>query len=763
MKHHLFLVALILSVMGLSSCQKKDGQLFISDDANILTEQDEARLTKMFTDSSYKDVYLFTVPENMTYAEAMDYRSPNDKVSWFKRNYVFKVYYFPQQKWFRVSISAERQNDFQRKYMIPFYHLQHDIDGFSDDMDDVLVPVLKAVLDLSDERASVWASATSILSIVDYMNEELILPSDNLFHLLFFRVPLYISLLWVNVFKGTGWPIALLTLLLIVISFCRNITKKHVWMWSILYVVHLLAFVVLIFLTVPSFDTMQLIKDMGWTQAGVILDNAYMRAEAMEHSWVASVIFIALYLIHRVLGYYMKEDPLAGKSQSEQTDKKTETASDQAQGTIMMFILAFMFPKYIVWAVSAYLLQQIICSDILRQEKPQGAPASSIFAVAIVISLCCMYFMVMLDWWICTFSHIGATYRWASEGLSSLLIRLDGSWWARIVDDLTGFVVVFAGFGTVILGCVSLFTIESYVDLSANAGGDQSDEMKYKVGKAVLNAVGMVLLTWIASLVFLWTVAVNNHIDTTRPTPQKPKTIIVSQTGLPYTQQVYSYSRNDTLQEDTIKRYWREKKNITSVAYTNAGWLISAAKNTGYTKQVYKVTDAWPGEWIMKYWQNRYHITSLSCSHRQWLVVMSQGSDYKRQSYAYKKTDELLNWWYNEKPKNQLVTDICFNNGNWVIVTSETRKYPKQRYLWTPADKVKATIKEKIWNKHYNIQLMEYGGGQYLIFYGPDWKGAGQIYNFDASDVAASVKHMWDNKHQISYIGGGYDSIPSRP
>lgn len=506
-KLFIFLVTGIMA-FGLVGCSGKgECTLHISDEARVLSDKDNAMLMRLFEKGVYNEVYLFTVPDSMSYAEAMDYRSPNDKVSWFQRNSVFRVYYFPATKWVRVSVAANRQNDFDRQYALPLYRIQHKLCWNNAPTKDALFYIMRDIASVTSERVSWLSPASSILSVVDWLNEALILPSNNLLHVLFFRAPLFVSLFWVSVFNGVLWPISIMIVLLIALSFARNGTKKHVRIYNLLYYFHMLMLVCLVFLAVPSFDTVYLILDMGFGRAAGILDATYMRAEAMEHTWVGSVLFILLYIAHRVLSYYIPKDALAGDSESEQIDKKANTLADNFNGAVLMFILAFLMPKYIVWAVCAYLVQQIICRDILRQSSPKGKFYGSDEELVVVNSVFFGYFIFLLDWFVCHITNISATYLWASEWLASMHASL-GTFWANAIWLI---VCLILGAGASVAVILYMVVIWDFADMSTTHFTNAEDK-QLTMSKKFIQLIGSTLLVWIASLLCLWMYAVQSSM-----------------------------------------------------------------------------------------------------------------------------------------------------------------------------------------------------------------------------------------------------------
>lgn len=497
MKRHSLFVFWMLLVLcfGLTGCNMEGKRtLHIDDQADILSPEDSSRLSAFFHNGSYDEVYLFTVPDSMSYAEAMDYKSPQDRVPWSDRLYTYRIYYFSEMHWVKVSIPSYRENDFNRKGSLHLYHIQHDLNQYSDPMEDVFIPLLTDITELSSERVSRFATASSVLSVVEYLNEALILPSNNFLHVMIFRAPLWLALTWIHVFKGAGWPILCMLLLLIGLSVAQHITKKHVRLYGVLYVFHLLAFICLVFCTVPSYDTTYLVAEMGFTKAAAVLDTTYLNMESMGSSWLGAIIFCVLYVVHRILSYYRKKD-------------SKETDGSEEEGTGLMFVLAFLMPKYIVWAVCAFLLQRIICADFLREAKPKGLPAPSVTRLVIVLLLCYVYLVFMFNWWLYHTGVFHASYAWAANGLLSAFSTLESLW-----TDLIKGIFAFGFYGAIYLAVMPLIKTGDKMDQYFQAYLTQpnmTDEQKDKVGDLVMSALGWSLIFLLSTLLPLWICAVN--------------------------------------------------------------------------------------------------------------------------------------------------------------------------------------------------------------------------------------------------------------
>ena len=239
------------------------------------------------------------------------------------------------------------------------------------------------------------------------------------------------------------------------------------------------------------------------------------------------------------------------------------------------------------------------------------------------------------------------------------------------------------------------------------------------------------------------------------------KTIIMTESRLPYTSQTWFYSgRGNELQESNIEKNWDEGRRITSVAYTDNGWFVTMAKNTGMGRQSYSYSADWPIDWIKEKWGNDYNITAIGRSQSKWLVVMSQDSGYTTQYWCRDNWSELKEWYDEKREEGCYITDMAYNGNMWTLVASKTDKIKSQGYLWANSyEDLKSKIKTKIWGNSYNIHAIGYGGGQYLVVYGKYSSNneRGQNYVVNPSDVSDYIDKRWADSHEIAYIGGWYN------
>jgi hypothetical protein len=237
------------------------------------------------------------------------------------------------------------------------------------------------------------------------------------------------------------------------------------------------------------------------------------------------------------------------------------------------------------------------------------------------------------------------------------------------------------------------------------------------------------------------------------------KTIIYAKSGMPYTTQTWFYSGD--LDQTNIKKYWDDNYHITSVAYTKNGWFVAMSKNSGLTRQAYSYTNDFPKDWIKEKWDEDYYITSISSSRTHRLVVMSKGVGYTDQWYNRGNFDTIKPWYLKKKKEGYYVTAADYTGTEWWIVMSKGSDITVQySFFASTYSDLKTKIQENVWNKGYNIHLIEYGADGYLVFYG-SFKKSNNIacrYSVDPSSPKNSIQQMWDDNKDIVYIGGGYES-----
>ena len=240
------------------------------------------------------------------------------------------------------------------------------------------------------------------------------------------------------------------------------------------------------------------------------------------------------------------------------------------------------------------------------------------------------------------------------------------------------------------------------------------------------------------------------------------KTFIICESDIPYQPQTWFYSGvGNKLDEANIKYYLDKGFRITSAAYTNNGWFVTMAKNTGLTEQTYKLSSTWPDEWFMAKWGEGYQITSMGRSDSQWLFVMSKGSGITTQSVWVAEWSKLSAWISEKKKEYYFITDMAYNGENWAIVLSKDSEYSTQGYFFTDTqNELESKIKENVWDRGYNLHKIGYGNGKYFVAYG-NYKvndNRGQNYKVNPDDVKQYINARRKEKQQIAYIGGGYSN-----
>lgn len=236
------------------------------------------------------------------------------------------------------------------------------------------------------------------------------------------------------------------------------------------------------------------------------------------------------------------------------------------------------------------------------------------------------------------------------------------------------------------------------------------------------------------------------------------QTLIISETRLPYTSQVWwTEGSRCALSERKVREHWNDDRQITSLAYTKQGWFVTMARDSGLRDQQLKVSDDWPENWIRSNWNAGYYITSMAHGNGEWVVVMSKGTDYREQCYIACDWDEEAEWIHECWDDGLYITSATFNGRYWFIVMSRTSDYTSQGYVWaTSFSRMQDKVSEK-WDIDRNIQILEYGDEEYLgvyCVYNKD-NGRGQAYVRNPSSLKNYIQEKWDEEKKISYIGGG--------
>ena len=243
------------------------------------------------------------------------------------------------------------------------------------------------------------------------------------------------------------------------------------------------------------------------------------------------------------------------------------------------------------------------------------------------------------------------------------------------------------------------------------------------------------------------------------------KTILITESHLPYKSQTWFYSGNgQDLDESKIKSYWDQGKRITSVAYTTNGWFVTMANSSGITMQTYKLSQIWPKDWIKEKWVQDYYITSIARSNKEWLVVMSKGTEFTDQYWSRNTWDNLSSWIREKREQGMSITEMAFDGTYWTVVVSKTSKISTQGYLFADDSNVVSMIRSEVYDMGYNLHLMDYGDGQFVVVYGnySENDDRKQSYSINPSDAGSFIQEKWDKSHDIAYIGGGFSETSSQ-
>ena len=253
----------------------------------------------------------------------------------------------------------------------------------------------------------------------------------------------------------------------------------------------------------------------------------------------------------------------------------------------------------------------------------------------------------------------------------------------------------------------------------------------------------------LACLLCLWSVNIN----------AQSKTLLISESGLPYTEQTwFAYGAGQPLEETDITSSWNLGKRIVSAAYTSEGWLIIMAKNTEYIQQSFSLTDEWPEEWIDAKTKQGFAITSLSRSEKEWLIVMSQGSGITGQTIWRNSWANLAPWIKEQNDNGYFITDLAYDGKAWTVVMSKTPKYLSQGYLWeSDTSELLSRVEHGVWKRGFNLHQVVYGEGSYVVVFGNFANGDDRFQNLQVNpdDPKEYIRQQWDRGISIAYVGGG--------
>jgi len=236
------------------------------------------------------------------------------------------------------------------------------------------------------------------------------------------------------------------------------------------------------------------------------------------------------------------------------------------------------------------------------------------------------------------------------------------------------------------------------------------------------------------------------------------KTLLISESGLPYTAQTWFAYGSENIDQKDIVGCWDQGKRIVTAAYTGEGWFLIMAGNTGYSMQTYLVSEAWPEDWIAQKTQEGYAITSMSRSNSQWLVVLSQGSGISRQIIWQNTWDNLAPWIAEQKGYGYSITDLAFDGKQWLVVMSQNSKFVSQGYFISETtNDMMRSIQSEVWNKGFNLHQVAYGGGKYIVTFGNYARGDERFQNLQVNpdDPKDYIRQQWEKGICIAYIGGG--------
>ncbi len=401
MKKIAFIFSVLIALCSFSACSRSTdpAEVNIYDQAGLLSASEKEHLIHLFDSCYGKAIKIVIDPENLTYEQAMDAKAKAGLTFHpLENKYDVAITYFPKHKRLFVDIQGSQyQNIYDRKFALPIYRIQAQTRKHKD-YDNIILSAnqMADMLKHSD-----WTRAFApIYSIVDYLNDDLIRPSNKILHLFFFRIPLYIVLSILYCVHSLGWTIAIIMLLLFVWIFFYIAKPEHGLLLTISRWFHLILLTTAICLVIPSYDTVTMIDNMGFSQAANILNTSFLNASSSGSGWFASIVFAILIILYGGLNVFTTpSDKIADMVGSQET-------ADSVIKHIGFVILSFIMPGNIVWAINAYLLEKILLL-FLRAASSGGSTAKKPSELSWIIVITSVYIIIITCWRICLIDWSG--------------------------------------------------------------------------------------------------------------------------------------------------------------------------------------------------------------------------------------------------------------------------------------------------------------------------------------------------------------------
>ncbi|XP_059457850.1 casein kinase 1-like protein HD16 [Corylus avellana] len=184
---------------------------------------------------------------------------------------------------------------------------------------------------------------------------------------------------------------------------------------------------------------------------------------------------------------------------------------------------------------------------------------------------------------------------------------------------------------------------------------------------------------------------------------------LIMDAGTGFTSQVYELSQH-FLHKEWIMEQWEKNYYVSAIAGAmNGSSLVVMSKGTQYVQQSYKVSDSFPYKWINKKWREGFYVTAMATSGSRWGVVMSRGAGFSDQvvelDFLYPSEGIHRRWDYGYR-----ITATASTWDQTAFVLSVPKKKPAdetQETLRTSAFP-SSHVKEK-WAKNLYIASVCYG------------------------------------------------------
>jgi hypothetical protein len=217
--------------------------------------------------------------------------------------------------------------------------------------------------------------------------------------------------------------------------------------------------------------------------------------------------------------------------------------------------------------------------------------------------------------------------------------------------------------------------------------------------------------------------------------------------GTNYSKQAWKVG--EAYPEDWIREKWDEDFYITSMAYGNGEWALAISKGVGYSTQSWKTSSAYPEDWVDAKWEEEYAITALAYGDGEWAVAMSKGAEYTSQTWEISSTYPAA-WIGEQWDEDYYITSMAYGNGEWVVVMSEGNGYTTQ--AWKRSEEYPSDWIRKKWAEDFYVTAVAYGDGEWAVVMSKGTGYSTQAWKTSEQYPKDWVKAKWNgaNNSQVN-------------